>query len=193
MTIQSIRFSYLCTFITLFFPCMRVCVCVYIAVCIHIHIFCSRDRCALNFSSITIIFFIHHYFICNVRFEYMCIMGLLILFCFHSGIFHPTQLLVRSFVVAFTLFLFDSFLVSLPLYLCPLSLFFHHNFARVLVIFVKFPSVFFFFFSFLCRSFRLFTVFVVRRFDAFRPYASSCIRFTSITVIFEMVLIVLLL
>lgn len=92
-----------------------VCVCVYIAVCIHIHIFCSRDRCALNFSSITIIFFIHHYFICNVRFEYMCIMGLLILFCFHSGIFHPTQLLVRSFVVAFTLFLFDSFLVSLPL------------------------------------------------------------------------------
>lgn len=107
---------------------------VYYTVLCAVYVLCRtyrRDRCALKFSSITIIFFIHHYFICNVRFGNVC-MGLPISFCFHSGIFHPTKTLpVCSFILLHSIHTF--------LGLCHSPSF---GALTSCVLFVKFPSVF---------------------------------------------------
>lgn len=129
MTIQSIRFSYLCTFITLFcavYSRIRT----YIAESER-----ARDRCALKFSSITIILFIHHYFIRNVRAAEMCVRGCLFLFASILVFFTLPTLVPFHSIRTLARSLFSAVSVT------------HHQ--SHVYDFVKFPSVF----LVVCRSF----------------------------------------
>lgn len=170
MTIQSIRFSYLCTFITLF-----------CTVHTYTHTFAhSRDRCALKFFSITIIFFIHYYFICNVRSEYVYGAAYFILLSFWY--FSPYQLsFARSFhsIHAFVRSLFFPLIllrIFASVFVSSVSFTRHSGYSFICII-RKIPFCFFFvpFVSLVyCFSFRLIRCFWAVYFALHQIHFDNC-------------------
>lgn len=151
MTIQSICFSYLCTFITLFFP---------------IPVHCIHIETDAFFGFVYNYYIFHPPLFIVTRASNICVWGCLFLFaaCFFFSL--AASRFFRSFH----------------------SCIFSFRYFSVCCVYVFVPSIPFF--SSLSRSSRSFTVYF-RCF--FASYRSSCIKFNStITVIFEMVLIVLL-